>query len=112
MEPFMPGLALSRNTPPRGKLWGVLLVTITAALLFAGCGGRSATDSKPAKAKATANDAATDKKPKITRKHLTIYTDVPAAPAIEELPQVFDLAVPQWLEYFELDEKTAADWMV
>jgi hypothetical protein len=49
---------------------------------------------------------------KLTGKHLTIYTDVPAAPAIEELPHVFDLAVPQWLEYFELDEKTVSDWMV
>jgi hypothetical protein len=49
---------------------------------------------------------------KLAGKHLTIYTDVPDAPAIAELPKVFDLAVPQWLAYFELDEKTAAEWMV
>lgn len=49
---------------------------------------------------------------KLAGKHLTIYTDVPDAPAIEELPKVFDLAVPQWLAYFELDEKTAAEWKV
>lgn len=182
----MPAFALSRNTPPRWKLWGVLIVVVTSACLAAtGC-GQKAQSSKPAKAKATANEAAMDKKPKITPssnpkkpieslpkpteqpvaappsdqslpkspppaertegalkdlvnqanaaefrlpivnearttaagirklagKHLTIYTDVPAAPAIEELPHVFDLAVPQWLEYFELDEKIAADWMV
>ena len=182
----MPAFALSRNTPPRWKLWGVLIVVVTGACLAGtGC-GQKAQSSKPAKAKATANEAATDKKPKITPssnpkkpvgslpkpteqpvaappsdqslpkspppakrtegalkdlvnqanaaefrlpvvnetrtaaagirklagKHLTIYTDVPEAAAIEELPHVFDLAVPQWLEYFELDEKTAADWMV
>ena len=49
---------------------------------------------------------------KISGKHITIYTDVPADPAVEELPKVFDLALPEWTGYFELDEKIAADWKV
>ncbi len=45
-------------------------------------------------------------------KHITIFTDVPADPAVDELPQVFDLAVSHWTGYFELDDKIAADWKV
>lgn len=40
---------------------------------------------------------------KLTSKHLTLITDVPSSPAVDELPQVFDLAVPQWIDYFKLD---------
>jgi hypothetical protein len=49
---------------------------------------------------------------KLSGKHLTIYTDLAADPAIDELPKVFDLALPQWTKYFDLDEKTAAHWRV
>lgn len=47
---------------------------------------------------------------KLTGKHLTLYTDLPEAPAVEELPQVFDAAVPQWAEYFGVDAATAESW--
>ena len=43
-------------------------------------------------------------------KHLTIVTDLPSSPAIDELPQVFDAAVPQWCAYFEVPEKEIGDW--
>ena len=47
---------------------------------------------------------------KITGRHLTLYTDLPEAPAIEELPQVFDAAIPQWSEYFGVDAATSESW--
>lgn len=47
---------------------------------------------------------------KIAGKHLTLYTDLLEAPAIEELPQVFDAAISQWAEYFGIDAATAASW--
>ena len=47
---------------------------------------------------------------KLTGKHLTLYTDLPPAPEVDELPQVFDLAVPQWCEYFDVDYATLAEW--
>ena len=47
---------------------------------------------------------------KLTGKHLTLYTDLPAAPAIEELPLVFDAAIPQWSEYFVVDASVAESW--
>src|ERR1700722_17669430 len=45
-------------------------------------------------------------------KHLTLITDVPASPEVDELPQAFDAAFPQWCEYFSLDAKQHADWHV
>ncbi len=36
----------------------------------------------------------------IQGKYLTLYTDLPSSPAIDELPAVFDAAVPQWAAYF------------
>lgn len=43
-------------------------------------------------------------------KHLTLYTDLPAQPAVDELPRVFDLAVPQWCAYFGVDPAQVRDW--
>ncbi|MDP6466628.1 MAG: hypothetical protein QF918_02740 [Pirellulaceae bacterium] len=47
---------------------------------------------------------------KISSRHLDLYTDVPADPAVDELPHVFDLAVPQWCDYFDVDSKLAKTW--
>lgn len=47
---------------------------------------------------------------KLTSRHLTLYTDLPSSPDVEELPRVFDLAVPQWCAYFDFDPAVAADW--
>jgi hypothetical protein len=49
---------------------------------------------------------------KIESKHLVLYTDLPPSKAIDQLPMVFDLAVPQWCEYFEIDPAKAADWQL
>jgi hypothetical protein len=49
---------------------------------------------------------------KIQSKHLTLYTDVPPGPKVDDLPAIFDLAVPQWCAYFAVDVAKAADWHV
>jgi hypothetical protein len=49
---------------------------------------------------------------KLTGKHLTLYTDLPRSAEIEALPQVFDLAAPQWAEYFGVEPKKVNDWRV
>lgn len=49
---------------------------------------------------------------KLRGQHLTLYTDLPAAPDVDELPQVFDLAVPQWAEYFHVAPSKSDDWMI
>jgi hypothetical protein len=43
-------------------------------------------------------------------RHLTLITDLPASVDVDELPQVFDAAFPQWCEYFALDAQQHADW--
>ena len=45
-------------------------------------------------------------------KHLTLYTDLPPTPEVDELPKVFDLAIPQWAEFFQADAKRLATWHV
>ena len=47
---------------------------------------------------------------KLTSEHLILYTDVASSPAVDELPHVFDLALPQWLTYFHIDAKRAEKW--
>ncbi len=47
---------------------------------------------------------------RLESKFLTLYTDVRNTPAVDELPQVFDLAVPQWCAYFGVPETRAAGW--
>ena len=47
---------------------------------------------------------------KISSQHLDLYTDLPADPAVDELPHVFDLAVPQWCDYFDVDPTLAKTW--
>jgi hypothetical protein len=49
---------------------------------------------------------------KLTSEHLTLYTDLPASPAVDELPRVFDLAVPQWCQYLGIAPAQAAGWKV
>ena len=46
----------------------------------------------------------------ISSKHLTLFTDLPTNPSIEELPKVFDLAVPQWCSYFAVDTASVEAW--
>ncbi|HEV2969094.1 MAG TPA: hypothetical protein VGY55_03830 [Pirellulales bacterium] len=47
---------------------------------------------------------------KLTSKRLTLYTDMPSAAVVDELPEIFDQAVPQWCAYFGVDESKLADW--
>ncbi len=49
---------------------------------------------------------------KLTGKHITIYTDVPAAEDVDELPRVFDLAIAPWCQYFGVEEAQLASWKV
>ncbi|HEV3417089.1 MAG TPA: hypothetical protein VG056_09760 [Pirellulales bacterium] len=47
---------------------------------------------------------------KLTSKRLTLYTDLPSAAVVDELPEVFDQAFPQWCAYFGVDESKLTDW--
>lgn len=47
---------------------------------------------------------------KLEGKHIAIYTDLKPSPEVDELPQAFDQAVPQWRAYFEVSEDKTTDW--
>ena len=49
---------------------------------------------------------------KLSSEHLILYTDLPAAAEVDELPAVFDQAVPQWCRYFDIPQEQAAKWKV
>ncbi|NQU20808.1 MAG: hypothetical protein HQ567_05955 [Candidatus Nealsonbacteria bacterium] len=49
---------------------------------------------------------------KLSGKRLTLYTDLPTDQRIDQLPGVFDLAFPQWCEYFGVDASKQADWQL
>ncbi len=47
---------------------------------------------------------------KLTGKHLTLYTDVPPSPEVDDLPDAFDAAVPLWREYFRVPPAGVTGW--
>jgi hypothetical protein len=49
---------------------------------------------------------------KIAGKHIDLYTDMPVSDDVEEMTEIFDLAVPQWCDYFQVDQAKAADWKI
>jgi hypothetical protein len=46
---------------------------------------------------------------KLSGRHLTLYTDF-SGPEIDQLPALFDQALPQWRLYFKVKEDEHADW--
>ncbi|MFI4876386.1 MAG: hypothetical protein ACIALR_13635, partial [Blastopirellula sp. JB062] len=46
----------------------------------------------------------------LSGERLTLLTDLPSSPEIDNLPAVFDAAFPLWCEYFEIDPAQYADW--
>ncbi len=49
---------------------------------------------------------------KRTGRHVTLYTDDRDRNDLAELVTVFDLAVNQWCDHFQIDHRTAAHWKV
>ncbi len=47
---------------------------------------------------------------RISGKHLSLFTDLPSTPAIDELTEVFDRAFPQWCKYFGVNTARLRDW--
>jgi hypothetical protein len=47
---------------------------------------------------------------KLSGQHLVLYTNVKSSPAVDELPAVFDQAVPQWADYFGISKDKVRNW--
>ena len=48
---------------------------------------------------------------KLSGRHVELYTDLPAG-EVDELPAVFDAAVPLWCDYFGIERASAAEWKI
>jgi hypothetical protein len=44
-------------------------------------------------------------------RHVRLFTDLPSSAAIDELPQVFDAAVPEWAAYFDVPRNERRQWL-
>ncbi len=49
---------------------------------------------------------------RVEGRHITLVTDLPEDMALDELPKVFDQAIPQWAAYFQVDPEKFRDWHV
>lgn len=49
---------------------------------------------------------------KLTSEHLTLYTDLPSQREVDDLPKIFDLAIPQWSKFFGTGAETFQEWKV
>jgi hypothetical protein len=49
---------------------------------------------------------------RLAGQHLILYTDLPAAADVDELPRVFDAAVPLWCSYFAIEPSQLANWKI
>ncbi len=49
---------------------------------------------------------------KVSGQHLDLYTDLPPQPGVDELPAVFDQAIPLWASYFDVELWRLANWRV
>jgi len=47
---------------------------------------------------------------KLSGQRLTLYTDLPPGEEIDQLPNLFDQAFPQWCKYFDVDAAGHSDW--
>jgi hypothetical protein len=46
----------------------------------------------------------------VSGRHLTLITDLPLEPAVEQLPAVFDAAIAHWCEYFQVPLEKTRKW--
>ncbi len=49
---------------------------------------------------------------KLESKHLTLYTDLPVDAEVDQLPAIFDQAVPQWADALGVDQSRISNWRI
>jgi hypothetical protein len=49
---------------------------------------------------------------RLESRHCILYTDLPPAPGVEDLPQAFEAAIPLWCAYFGVEPDKVKDWKV
>ncbi len=100
---------MNRRTYPQHPAW-VLLGLILTALPGKAQAQLSVSGLKPVEVDEAAVAAAGIRK--LAGKRLVLYTDLPSSPAVDELPEVFDQAFPQWCKYFGVNARLQGDWQM
>src|SRR5947209_19187092 len=81
--------------------WGVMLLMAAAPVIGAAADRSAVVDESRVRAAGIR---------KLEGKRLTLYTDLPPAAMVDELPEAFDQAFPQWCAYFGVESGAHADW--
>jgi hypothetical protein len=90
-----------------GIIWRRAILLVWAVALLAASSPAWAVDPPPRYAPPRAPRAVDEDRlraagiRRLASRHLVLYTDLPAEASIEALPEQFDQAVPQWIEYFK-----------
>lgn len=91
--------------PMRTPLTNLLLASCFVAAFFVDIARIHAADTPPAR-DVDARRAAAAGIRELTGQHVRLFTDLPSSSAVDELPAVFDAAIPLWAKYFDLDESS------
>jgi hypothetical protein len=91
--------------PMRTPITNLLQGACFAAALFVGAAHVTAVDVPPPR-EVDAQRAAAAGIRELPGRYVRIFTDLPSSPAVDELPTVFDAAIPQWAKYFGLAENS------
>ncbi|MBI3462333.1 MAG: hypothetical protein HY000_04635 [Planctomycetes bacterium] len=91
--------------PQAGPLARVQFCSLAALILLCITGVVYATEPGPAQLRALGIR-------RVNGALLTLYTDVPPSAAVDDLPRVFDLAIPEWRRYFQSGDAVPADWRI
>lgn len=87
----------------RTSITKLIQATGLAAALVASATRANAADAPPPR-DVDAQRAAAAGIRELPGQHIRIFTDLPSSPEVDELPAVFDAAIPLWAKYFDLDE--------
>ncbi len=89
--------------PMRTPLTNLFLAACFAAAFVVDIARIHAADTPPPR-DVDARRAAAAGIRELTGQHVRLFTDLPSSPAVDELPAVFDAAIPLWAKYFDLDK--------
>jgi hypothetical protein len=100
----------SESPPPKKKEWRTSLADLLQQAEAENQARRGVSFHPAALPEIDENRIAAAGIRKLQGKNLTLYTDLPTQEAVDELPRVFDLAVPQWCAYFGVAPGEVEAW--
>jgi hypothetical protein len=91
--------------PMRTSITNLVRATCVATTLSLGVARVHAADAPPPREVDVQRAAAAGIR-ELPGRHVRIFTDLPSSPAVDQLPTVFDAAIPLWAKYFGLADNS------